>query len=158
MVALNSSTSLVLLLISNYCKPTPKLPCKLFNIKSAFLKVKMATKASKDKTKKTKKLEILNTVDANSDNNGDDTPWANTVSGADIMMAIQSLKQDFCTEISVVLTVMKDIQTNISECSSCVTQTEERISSSENKISMLKSTISDLKGKVKFLVTKTGDM
>ena len=60
-----------------------------------------------------------------------DSAQMNDVTSADIMQAIKSLKHDFHTEISGLLTAIKDVQANIRECNAHITQTEERVSSAE---------------------------
>lgn len=87
-----------------------------------------------------------------------DSAQVNKVISTDIMQAIKSLKHDFYTEISGVLTAIKDVQANIHECNGHITQAEERVSSAEDSISGLQTKVSALKRKVKFLEMKADDL
>ncbi|KAJ8012456.1 hypothetical protein DPEC_G00042970 [Dallia pectoralis] len=122
--------------------------------------------ASKNKPKKSlNSLELQVSEDSVSEpEHGDamlmdtDSAQVKEVTSADIMQAIKSLKQDFHTEISGVLTAVKDIQANIRECNGRITQAEERVSSAEDSINSLQTKVSALEGKVKFLETKADDL
>lgn len=87
-----------------------------------------------------------------------DSAQVNDVTSADIMQAIKSLKHDFHTEISGVLTAIKDVQANIHECNRRITQAEEQVSSAEDSISGLQTKVSASERKVKFLEMKADDL
>lgn len=74
------------------------------------------------------------------------------------MTAIKSLKQDFHTEIGGVLAAIKEIQTDLKECSGRLTQAEEHISTAEDTLTRLQTKVHKLEAKVKSLATKRDDL
>ncbi|ROL44832.1 hypothetical protein DPX16_2182 [Anabarilius grahami] len=120
------------------------------------LKVNIPRGVPKSKYKKSLNIDFQASEDSVSEpehSEGDamsvvtDNAQVNDVTSADIMQAIKSLKHDFHTEISGVLTAIKDVQANIHECNGRITQAEERVSSAEDSISGLQTKVSALERK-----------
>lgn len=80
-----------------------------------------------------------------------DNEQEHTVTSADIMKAITSLKQDFHQKIDGVLTA---IEANMKECTGRLNEAIEGISTAEDTINSLQMNVKDLEAKVKLLVSK----
>lgn len=76
----------------------------------------------------------------------------------DIMLAINSFKQDLNIKIDGVLTEIRIVQTDIKDCSGRIMEAETRICTAEDEIRTLKESIENLESKTKNLTNKVDDL